>query len=172
MLQPRRRGLAVIKVPNLRRPGPSRDRWLHHRYVAGHASVVDLAAEAGVRSVTIYRWLERAGIPLRPRASAAVTPAVLAELYAAVPSVHRLARETALSRSTVLDRLAQHGVLAVPTDPRAHRAAASYRSGRSLEDVAHEVCASRRKVTLWLRALQVPIRRPGRPTVLAASTRP
>jgi transposase-like protein len=157
----------MTNMPNLRRPGPARDRWLRRRYLEESASVVDLAGEAGVRSVTIYRWLERAAIPLRPRASANVTPARLAELYAAGPSLHRLARETALSRSTVLDRLAQHGALAVPTDPRAQRAAASYLDGRSLEEVAQEVNASRRKVTLWLRALQVPIRRPGRPPVPA-----
>ncbi|MGI5247365.1 hypothetical protein [Dactylosporangium sp. CA-139066] len=156
-------------APNLRRPGPSRDRWLRRRYLDELASVGELADEAGVRSVTIYRWLERAGIPLRPRASAAVTPARLAELYAAAPSLHRLARETALSRSTVLDRLAEHGALAAPTDPRAQRAAAGYRDGRSLEDIAQEVNASRRKVTLWLRALQVPIRRPGRPAIPAGA---
>lgn len=159
----------MTTAPNVRRPGPSRDRWLRRRYLDESGSVTELAAEAGVRSVTISRWLERAGIELRPRASAAMTPARLAELYAAGPSLHRLARETALSRSTVLERLAEHGALDAPTDPRAQEAATSYRDGRSLEEIARQLKASRRKVTLWLRALQVPIRRPGRPPIPAGS---
>jgi transposase len=144
------------------RPGRRREAWLRRRLVTERASVPELAAAAGVRASTIYRWLGRTTIPRRRWPASSVSPQSVAAQYNAGSNPHQIALRTGMSRSTVVTRLAQAGVLEAPTDPRAWIAATHYQGGRSLESVADELQVTRRKVTLWLLTLRVTIRRGAR----------
>ncbi|MFD0580919.1 hypothetical protein [Dactylosporangium darangshiense] len=121
-----------------------------------------MAVEAGVGRMTIYRWLDRARIALRPHAGASLSRDWLAEQYAIIRSVNRIARLAGVSPSTVRDSLSRYGLLPPPTDERAPVAAARYLAGHPLTAVAEELQMSRRVLTCWLRAMQVPIHPPGR----------
>lgn len=80
-----------------------------------------------------------------------------------------MADEAGVERSAVLWQAAVLGLLEAPevrTQVRRMRQAARlYRRGESLRAVADTVGVDRRQVTLWLRALGVEIRRPGRPAL-------
>ena len=93
------------------------DVWLRRRYVTEQATVAQLAAETGTCTWTIYRWLRRAKIRLRSRPATTVSASWVGSQHDAGKKPLQIARAAGISRSTVVTRLAEYGVLHASTDP-------------------------------------------------------
>lgn len=145
--------------------------WLRRRYLDDLADVASIAAEACVNASTIHRALRAAQIPPRGKVGARAVASLdrdwLVQRRGEGASWDAIAREVNVDHTSVLWQAAGYGLYDLESeDPvryrKAVRAAAKYRRGQSLAQVATAVGVDRRQVTLWLRALGVEIRTPGR----------
>jgi transposase-like protein len=147
--------------------------WLRGRYLTDQAPVSAIAAEAGVNPATVYAALRRHDIPLRGKPGARAVRHLdrdwLSARIAEGATPGAIARDTGMDRSSVLWQLAQYGLLDLTGDGRyasAVNAAERYRKGQSLAAISAALGVDRRQVSLWLLALGVQIRPPGRRTAL------
>lgn len=146
------------------------ERWLRKRYLKDKAPVVAIAEAAGVHPSTVYRALDRYEIPRRGKPGTRtprLNPKRVAEQRSDGLTWHRIGALAGADRSSVVWHAAQHGLYDLADDPRRYRravrAAEKYRRGQSIASIAATVGVNKRHVTIWLRALGVQIRRPGRP---------
>lgn len=145
------------------------ERWLRKRYLKDKAPVAAIDQAARVHPATIYRALDRYDIPRRGEPGARthhLDPEWVAEQRSNGLTWHRIGALARADRSSVVWHAAQHGLYDLADDSRRYRravrAAEKYRRGHSIASIATTFGINKRHVTIWLRALGVPIRRPGR----------